>query len=527
MKESKVRVKIENWTELALYIALTHKQEEIDRAGLGEMIHTRKFETGPRPVITTARAFSLPPENGEEEKWNQPKRFPNTNAEKKKLIATAIITAVEAVMSNHVYSFSNIWRRQRDGGAIGNVLTGEMAKVVMTWWTTRFNELSAAVAPQPIPVEDSDSLYVNDYNFLYYILEPGTRWIDEGETMKVVEDLVELSAAAAPQPIPVEDSDSLYVDDYNFLYYILEPGTRWIDEGETMKVVEDLVELSAAAAPQPIPVEDSDSLYVDDYNFLYYILEPGTRWIDEGETMKVVEDLVELSAAAAPQPIPVEDSDSLCVDDYNFLYYILEPGTRWIDEGETMKVVEDLVELSAAAAPQPIPVEDSDSLCVDDYNFLYYILEPGTRWIDEGETMKVVEDLVELSAAAAPQPIPVEDSDSLCVDDYNFLYYILEPGTRWIDEGETMKVVENLVDRDKEIPEDVRSMDETVKKTNSICPVLQLIGDCPGANTDGKFTDPGHLLLDQEQPSDLRTLQQTNSIQPTNNAEECKARPCQ
>ena len=331
-------------------------------------------------------------------------------------------------------------------------------------------ELSAA--PQPILVEDSDSLYVDDYNFLYYILEPGTRWIDEEETMKVVEDLVELSAAAAPQPIPVEDSDSLYVDDYNFQYYILEPGTRWVDEDETMKVVEDLVELSAAAAPQPIMVEDSDSLYVDDYNFLYYILEPGTRWIDEEETMKVVEDLVELSAAAAPQPFMVEDSDSLYVDDYSFLYYILEPGTRWIDEEETMKVVENLVELLAAAAPQPVPVEDSDSLYVEDYNFLYYILEPGTRWIDEEETMKVVEYLVELSAAAAPQPIPVEDSDSLYVEDYNFLYYILEPGTRWIDEDETMKVVEDLVDQDNEVPEDVRSMEEIVKMANLICPIL-------------------------------------------------------
>ena len=66
----------------------------------------------------------------------------------------------------------------------------------------------------------------------------------------------------------------------------------------------------------------------------------------------------------------------------------------------------------------------------------------------------------------------MEDSDSLYVDDCNFLYYILEPGTRWIDEDKTMKVVENLVDRDNEVPEDVRSMEEIVKMANSICSIL-------------------------------------------------------
>jgi len=50
-----------------------------------------------------------------------------------------------------------------------------------------------------------------------------------------------------------------------------------------------------------------------------------------------------------------------------------------------------------------------------------------------------------------------------------------------------MKVIEELIDQDKEIPEDVRSMEEIVKMANSICPILQFTGDCPGANANGKL----------------------------------------
>ena len=39
IENTKVKVEVENWNELALYIALTHKQEEIDEAGLGDMVH--------------------------------------------------------------------------------------------------------------------------------------------------------------------------------------------------------------------------------------------------------------------------------------------------------------------------------------------------------------------------------------------------------------------------------------------------------------------------------------------------------
>ena len=132
----------------------------------------------------------MPHENGEEEKWHQPERQPATDEEKKKITAMAVVTAVEAVMANHVYSFDNTWRKQNDGGAIGNLLTREVAKVVMAWWTTQFNDLSATAAPETILVEGSDSLYVDDYNFVFYVLQPGMRWIEEDKRMRIREELI-------------------------------------------------------------------------------------------------------------------------------------------------------------------------------------------------------------------------------------------------------------------------------------------------------------------------------------------------
>ena len=77
--------------------------------------------------------FSCLQKNDEEEKWHQPERHPATDEEKKKITAIAVITAVEAVMANHVYNFDNAWGKQNDGGGISNLLTGEVAKVVMAW----------------------------------------------------------------------------------------------------------------------------------------------------------------------------------------------------------------------------------------------------------------------------------------------------------------------------------------------------------------------------------------------------------
>ena len=126
------------------------------------------------------------------------------------MIAMAVVTAVEAVMSKHVYSFDNIWRKQCDRGAIGNLLTGEVAKAVMAWWTTQFNNLSSTASREPILMKKSDSLYVDDYNFLFYVLAPGTRWIEEDKCMKIVEDLIEQDKIKDEQtPVDVRSMEEI------------------------------------------------------------------------------------------------------------------------------------------------------------------------------------------------------------------------------------------------------------------------------------------------------------------------------
>ena len=50
------------------------------------------------------------------------------------MLAKAIEVAILAVMQGHVYKFNNEIKQQKEGGAIGLELTGELAGVFMTWW---------------------------------------------------------------------------------------------------------------------------------------------------------------------------------------------------------------------------------------------------------------------------------------------------------------------------------------------------------------------------------------------------------
>ena len=113
------------------------------------------------------------------ESWLPPERLPNEE-EKKRMFAMAVIAGVMGVMDNHCYRFNGQTRRQADGGSIGNQLTGEVADVVMAWWSGEFTKLARSATIDIMPEFIMDSgLYVDDNNLALYILPPGTRWNEE------------------------------------------------------------------------------------------------------------------------------------------------------------------------------------------------------------------------------------------------------------------------------------------------------------------------------------------------------------
>ena len=96
------------------------------------------------------------------------------------------------VMDNHSYRFNGQTRRQAVGGSIGNQLSGEVADVVMAWWSGEFSKLATSATIDIMPEFIINSgLCVDDNNLAYIILPPAARWNEVEKRMIVVEEKVQ------------------------------------------------------------------------------------------------------------------------------------------------------------------------------------------------------------------------------------------------------------------------------------------------------------------------------------------------
>ena len=85
---------------------------------------------------------------------------------------------IKVCMQEHLYSFNGDLRKQRRGGAIGNVLTGALATIFMISWCKLFLEkVTEATRDIPEFVIHLLKVYVDDENVACEALPPGSKQI--------------------------------------------------------------------------------------------------------------------------------------------------------------------------------------------------------------------------------------------------------------------------------------------------------------------------------------------------------------
>ena len=108
--------------ELGLYLSLNRSAEYLRNKGIDEYCPKRK-RTGPAPTITGSGVKTKKEERFQP--WIRTTQKPDK--EKQRIMLTeAMKIVLETLMKNHVYEFKEELRKQKEGGAIGIDLTGEL-----------------------------------------------------------------------------------------------------------------------------------------------------------------------------------------------------------------------------------------------------------------------------------------------------------------------------------------------------------------------------------------------------------------
>ena len=116
---------------LGLYLVLTVNEDELVAERIRDFCPTRTNVLGRKPTIT-GQAYSTAEKR--KHMWNPP-IYPVPDKETlKKMLARALEVGINVTMNTHVYKFAGETMTQKNGGAIGLELTGEIAGVFMTWW---------------------------------------------------------------------------------------------------------------------------------------------------------------------------------------------------------------------------------------------------------------------------------------------------------------------------------------------------------------------------------------------------------
>lgn len=154
---------------------------------LGDVTHTRQSRGGQKPGITTKEILVRSEKTVT--KFIPPIKTP-TDDEKRKLFSIALEVLILETMQNHIYTFNGEIRKQIQGGAIGNILTGSLATLYMLHWERIFKQrLIEATEDIPSFSLYLSQIYVDDKNISCEALPLGSCLING--KIEVLQDKIE------------------------------------------------------------------------------------------------------------------------------------------------------------------------------------------------------------------------------------------------------------------------------------------------------------------------------------------------
>ena len=170
IEESEIDLEMDT-NEAALYLACTMTPEEIEEEGLTHVVHKRRFKNGPRPGLTSKAIVGGATSRLEDQAWIPPARKPGRR-QKKRMAGCVLRSACRLVMKNHFYSYNNVIRKQRTGGAIGNKLTEKLGRLLMKRHDKKYQQLLRKLKIE----EELSERYVDDEVEALAAIEPGVRF---------------------------------------------------------------------------------------------------------------------------------------------------------------------------------------------------------------------------------------------------------------------------------------------------------------------------------------------------------------
>ena len=169
---------------LAMFVAATHTEEEIKKAGLENVVPRRRYNQGPRPGVTCTAITGGQKAREEDKSWLPARRKPGAR-QNMRMLGKVLAYSIRLAMSNHFYTFNDEIRRQRKGGGIGNSLAGEVARLFDIWWDRGYLKKMKSLKL----VVDGYSRYVDDDGITMPAVNPGVRF--EGGKLVIKEELIE------------------------------------------------------------------------------------------------------------------------------------------------------------------------------------------------------------------------------------------------------------------------------------------------------------------------------------------------